>query len=387
MSDKRPSVRLGLLSERSDFFGGGQRSLCDLAGALRGSRVEPLVILPGAGPLAAALEAEGIGWVGVPLASSRVMKAPAFLRSLLRLMEVARSRRLDLLHSDSPRTALYAGLTALLLRRRHVWHVRASRTSSPLADRVLAGLSDAVLAVSGAASRRTPALRLSRKVRVVHTGLPRIEFLERGAARAALGLPPEPFIAGVIGRVELEKGADVALAALPALRAAVPGALLAFLGPEEKSPIDGQSGPLRAAAAGLSGAALFLGERPEAAPLMRAFDVILHPARHDALPRVLIEALFAGVPVVASTVGGIPEMIESGRSGLLVPSGDPLALAAAAIALARDPSLRSRLAEAAGQRAAALFGIDAMLRDILAVYAELVPLAARPPLPAREVTR
>ena len=386
MSDARPSIRLGLLSERSDFFGGGQRSLCDLAVALRGSRVEPLVILPGAGPLAAALDAEGIAWVGVPLAPARAREAPAFVRSLLRLKEVARGRQLDLLHSDSPRTALYAGLAALALGRRHLWHVRASRTSSPLGDRVLVALSDAVVAVSAAAARRTRALRASRKVRVVPTGLPRIDFLERGAARAALGLPGDPFIAGVVGRVEPEKGADVALAALPALRAAVPGALLAFVGPGGIGVSDGRIGHARASA-GPAEAALFLGERPAAAPLMRAFDVILHPSRHDALPRVLIEALFAGVPVVASSVGGIPEMIESGRSGILVPSGDPQALAAAAVALARDPALRSRLAEAARRRAAMLFGIDAMLRDMLAVYAELIPFAARPPLRAREVTR
>ena len=386
MSDARPSIRLGLLSERSDFFGGGQRSLCDLAAALRGSRVEPLVVLPGAGPLAAALEAEGIGWVGVPLAPAHAWGAPAFVRSLLRLTEVARGRQLDLLHSDSPRTALYAGLAALALRRRHVWHVRASRTSSPLGDRVLVALSDAVIAVSAAAARRTRALRVSPKVRVVPTGLPRIDFLERGAARAALGLPGDPFIAGVIGRVEPEKGADVALAALPALRAAVPGALLAFVGPGEIGGSDGRIGRSRAVP-DPSEAALFLGERREAAPLMRAFDVILHPSRHDALPRVLIEAMFAGVPVVASSVGGIPEMIESGRSGILVPGGDPHALAVAAVALARDPALRSRLAEGAMRRASMLFGIDAMLRDILAVYAEVIPFAAGPPLRAREVTR
>lgn len=386
MSVAPPSIRLGLVSERADFFGGGQRSLRDLALALRRSGVDPLVILPAAGPLAAALDAQGVSWAALPLPPGRIAGAPIVIRSLMRLIHLARARRLDLLHSDSPRTALYAGLAARLLRKRHLWHVRAARTSSSLVDRLLLSLSDAVVAVSVAAARRTRPLRRSRKVRVVPTGLPAIDFMSRDAARAALALPREPFIAGVIGRVEREKGSDVALAALPALRAAIPGALLAFLGPEEAGRRDDDA-PLRASQAALSGAAVFLGERAEAAPLLRAFDIILHPARHEALPRVLIEALFAGVPVVASCVGGIPEVVETAQSGLLVPAGDPVALGAAAAALARDPALRARLASAGRQRAAALFGMDAMLRQILALYAELLSRPGRPALRAGEVMR
>ncbi|HEU4402016.1 MAG TPA: glycosyltransferase family 4 protein, partial [Candidatus Polarisedimenticolia bacterium] len=214
-------------------------------------------------------------------------------------------------------------------------------------------------------------VRRCRRVRVIPTGLPPIDFLDRDSARAALDLPRDRFIAVVVGRVERDKGCEEALAALPAIREAAPGALLVFLGPEDPASAGSLTQRLRAAGAGLSGAVLFLGDRPEAWRCLRAFDLLLHPSRHEALPRVLIEALFAAVPVVACAVGGVPEVIEAGRSGLLVPPGQPRALAAAAASLARDRDLRLRLAGAGVQRAAERFSIDTMTRGILAAYDDL----------------
>lgn len=363
--------RIGFLSGKAGFYGGGQQSLRDLLLGLRGGRFEPLAILPGPGPLAEALEAGGVPWVAVPLPALRPWRAGTIASALVRLARLARDRRLDVLHSDAPRAALYAGVAARLAGARHVWHLRAAGTASALADRLALALSDRVIAVSRAAAARSRALAASPKVRIVPTGLPAIDFLERAAARAALGLPAEGFIAGVVGRVEADKGGDGAVAALPLLREAAPGALLVFLGPEEGRSRFGQACRRRAAAAGLSGAVRFAGARADAARLLRAFDILLHPSRHEALPRVLIETLFAGVPAVAAGVGGVPEVIGPGAGGLLVPPDDPQALGRAAAALARDRGLRRRLAAAGLARARKAFRIEAMLERIAAVYDEL----------------
>src|SRR5262249_49175743 len=106
------------------------------------------------------------------------------------------------------------------------------------------------------------------------------------------------------------------------------------------------------------GGVLFAGEVPGAARLLKAFDLLLHPSRHEALPRAVIEALFASVPVVATAVGGVPEIVETGRSGLLVAPGDAQALAEAAAALARDEHLRARLAAAGLDRARRAFTLE-----------------------------
>lgn len=382
MSAARPERTIAFLSERSDFFGGGQRSLSELLPALRNEGIRPLAILPGPGPLSETLAAQGVDWTALRV--PRVATGAGFWSCLAlgRLVRLVRDRRAAILHSDSPRTALYCGLASRLARRPHVWHLRASRASSGLADRLLVSLSDRVIAVSKAAAERSAALRRSGRTRIVPTGLPPIDFLDAAEARAQLGLPRQALVFGVIGRVEADKGRDDALAALPEIHRATPSALLVFLGPCEPGDRWVQTVSIRAAAAGVAGSVRLTGERPEAARFLKAFDVILHPSRHEALPRVLIEALFASVPVVATAVGGIPEIVQHDVSGLLVPPGDPAALGRAAASLAREPETRGRLARAGLIRAREKFRVERMARSVIAVYDEIVPPDAEAPVRA-----
>jgi glycosyltransferase involved in cell wall biosynthesis len=386
VSDARP--RIGLLTEHADFYGGGQRSLRDLAEALRSTAFEPVVLLPPGGPLAAALADLGIETEPLGLPALGRLGGLAAARAAARLARLARLHRLALLHSDSPRGALYAGLAAAVLHLPHVWHVRASRPARFLPDRLLLALSRAAVAVSRAAARRSRPLRVSGKVRVIPTGLPDRERLDRRAARAALGLPGEAFVAGVVGRIERDKGVEDAVEALPSLREVAPGALLVFVGADDARQPLGGSLQRRAAALGCGGSVRLPGERPEAASLLPAFDLLLHPSRHEALPRAVLEALHAGVPVVAAAVGGVPEIIDSGSTGLLVPAGDARALGRAAATLAADPALRSRMAESGRESARARFGIAAMVRAITALYADLLhPTGSTMPAPEGEAVR
>jgi len=382
VSGVQPERTIAFLSERSDFFGGGQRSLSELLPALQHRGIRPLAVLPGPGAVSEALARQGVEWAELAVPPVSALAGLEAGRALVHLVRLVRGRRAALLHSDSPRTALYSGLAARLAHRPHVWHLRASRASSALADRLLVSLSDRIIAVSRAAAGRSAALRGSLKTRIVPTGLPSIDFLARAEARAELDLPADAFVCGVIGRVESDKGRDDALAALPEIRRASPSALLVFLGPCDSGDRWTVSCALRAAAAGLAGAVRLVGERRDAARLLQAFDVVLHPSRHEALPRVLIEALFASVPVVAAGVGGVPEIIESGINGLLVAPRDPQALGRAAASLARDPENARRLARAGLLRAGELFGIERMTRGILAVYDELLAPAGVEPAPA-----
>jgi glycosyltransferase involved in cell wall biosynthesis len=371
----RPERRVVLfVSERADFFGGGQRSLLDLARSLRGTRFEPMVLLPGDGPLAAALALDGIATRALPLpplAGGALFAAPRALAALARL---ALRTGADVLHSDSPRAALYAGTAAGLLDRPHLWHVRASHPSSEFADAALLALCDLAVAVSQAAAGRSAALARSPRVRVVPTGVPSPACLPRAEARARLGLPAEGFVAGMVGRLEPDKGIEEGVEALPRLLAARRDARLVLLGDAP----DGQAAWVRRLAAerGVSEAVLLPGAVAEAAPLLSAFDLLLHPSRHEALPRALLEALHAGVPIVAAAVGGVPEAIEDGVSGLLVPPRDGASLGAAAARLARDPALAASLTRAGRERARRLFSLDRMSGAVQGLYDEILGDAA-----------
>jgi glycosyltransferase involved in cell wall biosynthesis len=359
------------MSERADFFGGGQHSLLDLARVLRGSPFAPLVLLPSPGPLQAALHSAGIDTRVLPLPPLGVASLAATIRTIGALTGLVRRDGVEVLHSDAPRAAFYAGATARLTRRAHLWHLRAAVTHSPLADFVILALTDRVVAVSHAAATRSAAVTRFRATEIVPTGIPVAAHLDARAARRELGLPLDCLVAGVVGRVEPDKGGDDAIAAFAAMRAAHPDSILAFLGAAD---MQGRwVATLRTAAtvAGLGGAIRFLGERPRAARLLPAFDFILHPSRHEALPRVLIEALQCGVPAVAYAVGGVPEVIEDGRTGVLVAPGDTRALGSALTTLASNPLRRARLGRAGPERARERFSVETMGRDLVRIYSGL----------------
>lgn len=179
---------------------------------------------------------------------------------------------------------------------------------------------------------------------------------------------PAPPLVGFVGRLQPEKGVDLLLQALPQVLTAVPAANLVIVG----------DGPDRAGLEaltrrlGVTRSVTFLGAREDAAALLPWFDIVTVPSRTDGTPLVGHEAMLAGVPVVGSATGGIIDRLDDGRAGLLVPPGDPTALADAVTSLLRNPTERQRLGEA-GRRAAASSSFTAMLDAYEDLYLGLLP--------------
>ncbi|HSN68773.1 MAG TPA: glycosyltransferase family 4 protein, partial [Thermoanaerobaculia bacterium] len=160
------------------------------------------------------------------------------------------------------------------------------------------------------------------------------------------------------------KGIDVFLRALRKILDAEPKTVLAIAG-------DGPLAPqLRAEAEtlGVAGSVRWLGYREDVPALLESFDLFVHPTLFDALPTSVLEAMAAGVPVVASATGGIPEIITDGRDGLLVPPGDEDALAAAVIRLLRHRSLLREISAAGRARVAAEFSAERWATALVEIY-------------------
>jgi len=130
-------------------------------------------------------------------------------------------------------------------------------------------------------------------------------------------------------------------------------------------------GELAATADRLGVDAEFVGQVPHGADRLARADVVAVSSRAENAPLVILEAMASGIPVVATRVGGVPELVEGGVSGLLVPPEDPRALAAAIDTLVRDPSLRSRLGHAGIERVATCFRPDNAARRLIALYDEI----------------
>lgn len=193
---------------------------------------------------------------------------------------------------------------------------------------------DAVVAVSDPIRRRL----LSRGVDGDRLHLVRNAWrrdgplLDRGEARDRLGLSPDAFVVGWVGRLSREKGPDVFLEAMDRLAREVPDATASVVGTgAERDALEA-----RAAEAGLDGRVRFHGRVPEAAEVYRAFDVFVLSSRTEGTPMSLLEAMDAEVPVVATRVGGVPDVVRHEREALLVPPADAGALAEAVARVRRD---------------------------------------------------
>ena len=236
--------------------------------------------------------------------------------------------------------------TAPAWRRRQSWLVRR-----------LARHVTAYVAVSGAVARTVEAFlgRPQGSVRVIHTG----------ADDVAAAKPPGGAVAviGAVGRLAPEKGYPVLLDALRS----VPGCRLVLVGDgEDRSALEAQVAEL-----GLVDRVEFAGwvEPPWTARI--GFDVLALSSHTEGFPLVVVEAMLAGIPVVATAVGGVPEVVIDGETGLLVPPGEPAALARALERLVADAPLRRAMAAKARAVAEEHLTAAAMARQFEALYAEL----------------
>lgn len=190
---------------------------------------------------------------------------------------------------------------------------------------------------------------------------------DRRAARQSLGLPPDRIVIGWVGRLIPVKGADVFLEALAALTD-VPGWSASIIGDGgERLRLERMSHTL---GRGLGSRVRFHGQVDDAASLFPAFDAFVLSSRSEGTPLVLPEAIAAGVPVVATTVGGVPDLIGP-EEGLLVSPEQPAALAAAMRSVLDDPAAAKRRAEAARLRLAREFGPEQWLARYEEVYRDV----------------
>ncbi|HEX4600974.1 MAG TPA: glycosyltransferase [Gemmatimonadales bacterium] len=223
---------------------------------------------------------------------------------------------------------------------------------------------DAVVAVAGPLAAElvragVPAARVHLVRNAWHETIP---LLDRAHARRALGIPPHGFHVGWVGRISSEKGADVLVDALAYLGDRPLMVSILGTGPE-RAPLE-----RRARALGVAARIRWHGAMTDAARLFAAFDVFVLSSRTEGTPIVLFEAMAAGVPIVATRVGGVPDVVSAAEAKL-VPADDPSALAAAIRAVQDAPATAAWRAGAARARLAQDFGVAPWLERYETIYA------------------
>lgn len=343
-------------------------------------------MLPERGELAERLEAAGVELTVRPLAVlRRRLLSPGGMARLA--VEAARergalgelARGAAVVHSNTS-VVLGGGAAATAARIPHVMHVReiyagaAGRLAArgwPLLRRRLMG-ADARICVSGAVADQFNDGNegWGSGTFVIHDGLPELS-LRRIEHR--MGAPDDtaPFTVAVLGRIADWKGQDVLVRALAEPALAEIGAVGLIAGDAYPGEAAHDIAAL-AAQLGVSDRVRMLGFRRDPAEVLAITDVVAVPStRPDPLPNSAIEALGAGIPVVAAAHGGLPEIVRDRATGLLIRPGDPAALALALRELADNPQRRAAMGRAATADASERFGSERMLDEVEGVYASL----------------
>jgi len=337
-------------------IGGAERHFLTLCLKLRERGHRVIAVCPQGRPLSRELEAAGLH----PRLPRSTGKAdPAMVA---RLSVLIKRKQVDLVHTHLS-TASLLGATAARLAG-----VPCLATVHGLNHRFCFRLADRLIAVSRAVKdhlieQGEPAGRIE----VIYNGIDLFhwEALEsQTEARRALGLPQEIVLVGSVGRLSPEKGHAVlveAAAGLPQLHLLLVG--------------DGRErGRLRRLAVrlGMSERITLAGFLPDTRTATNAIDVFALPSLKEGLSISLLEAMAAGKPVIASRVGGVPEAVMEGFTGLLVTPGDAPALAGALRTLLFDQELRRRMGEAGRKRAKEVFDLKQMLDQTEEIYYKLI---------------
>jgi len=333
------------------------------------------------GPHVAHLEREGIRHIRIA-SSTRSADPLADLRAARELHTILRRERVDVLHTHNPKPGVYGRVVGRLARVPIVVntvHGLYATEDDPWTRRapvyaleaVAARFSDAELIQNPEDLALMERLRLTRNAVLLGNGVDlarfdrsRFTIEQRRAARAAFGARHGTVVVGAVGRLVAEKGYPELFEAMTLLDPRT--YVLVIAGAEDPAKPDALAPALTGAARRRG--AVFAGHRDDIQMIYAALDVFALPSHREGFPRAAMEAAAMSVPVVASDVRGCRQVVDDGRTGLLVPPRDARALARAIARLGEDPALRARAAAFARERALAQFDERQVVERVNAAY-------------------
>jgi glycosyltransferase involved in cell wall biosynthesis len=374
--------RIGVLTLARDVgtcYGGAERVAFEFAKRLDPDRFRSHVCVAHAPPTerrasneADLAELEGLGVEVLRLERHSPLSNLAWGR-LYRLLA---GDGIEVLHSHMPRASVPGTIigrlarTPVIVSHEHTWSFEGQLVRRFLDRNVVARGSDLVLAVSERDRQRMIALEgmPPEVVRVLPNGIPHVP--EEGPdLRAELGAREGELLIGSVGRFYPQKGYEHLIRAVSILKRGYPGKFRCVVvghGPEQErlqTLID---------ELGLADQMQLVGRREDIADVVRAFDVAVLPSNYEGSPLTVLEYMAGAAPIVASGVGGVPELIEDSVHGLLVAPGDTEALASSMRRLLEDRDLARRLGRAARERQLANFDLSVVVGQLQDMYVELL---------------
>lgn len=365
-------IKVLYLSNFPDVDKGGQISLYNLVKRLDRRVFEPTVLCPESGALSALLSEKGIPVQFLEFPQLRIRNLFQILRAVFRFRKMVLEDGFVLIHTDSPRDTFLSAVSLIFTKREIVWHARVS-TRGPIFDPVNKRLASKIICVSHAVKKRFEPCG-SGKCIVIYNGVDPSKFFPEtpsGLLRRELNILSDGLLVSTIMQVIPSKGAEEFVEAAVSLSETGKDVSFVVVGVWTD---DAFIEKLREIADSFKDRIHFLGYRKNVWDILNDSDVFVLPSWQymEGLPRVVIEAMACGVPVVGTNVQGTNEAVVQDESGLLVPHKDAASLAKAIMRLVDEPELRRRLGEKGRQRVQEVFNISEHVRKVEGVYQELL---------------
>lgn len=355
-------------------FGGAQRYVFDLAVESQRRGNDTIVLCGGEGLLVQKLREEKIKTISLSNLK-RDVRISDELYSFFQILKILKEERPDTFHINSSKMGGLGALAGRLagikniIFTAHGWEFNAPR---PLWQKIvikffswlIVVLSHKTICVSEKTRNDISSLPfISNKVVVIRNGIENFSLFARTEAREKLLLPENSFVVGTIAELHRVKGLDVLLNAWEQFLKTRTGILAIIGGGEEENNLKNM-----AKNKDILNSVKFFGFVPEARSLLKAFDVFVLSSRSEALPYVPLEAGSASLPVLATDVGGVPEIICNGKNGILVEKENPQAIASSLILLEENRDLRERLGAQLRKTVEENFSRTKMIEETFANY-------------------
>jgi glycosyltransferase involved in cell wall biosynthesis len=355
----------------STAHGGSSTSLIDIVTGLDRTRFTPVVVCPEAGDLPKRLESQGVPVIIHPFSKFNHEQIWAFLREVPYFVRLLRRHRIALVHGNTAPSRRSLLQAVALCRIPYIQHVRnpvgavGGVFGYRLAKRIVTNSEDVAKPF-----KDDPAL--AAKTVTVYNGVDLSRYEDRSDHRRTLGAGERPII-GFTGQIVPRKGVTTLIRAMPLILRQHPEALLVIVGcaPRGETAYEIECRAL-VEELEVSEAVRWVGYRSDVPTWMRTFDVFVLPTRSEPFGKVIIEAMAAGCPVVASRVGGIPEIINQDDLGTLIPFDDPQGVADAVMAYLNDPMRAAQVSATAAASVRKRFGLREMVNRLQQLYEEVL---------------
>jgi len=352
----------------STMAGGGQWSLYYLIRHLNRDLFHPVVLCPDEGELAEKMKAAGAEVI--ILRTGRIRSLNPF--TIIKLISILKDRNIRLIHTDSTTETFYAGIAAKIARIPLLWHIRA-QDGEWLLDRILSALSAKLILVADALRTRFKEID-KRKAPTIYNGIDLEEFDSSASpqsVREEFNIDSDTVLLACIGRIEEQKGQEYLISAMQ--HAA--NAKLLFAGRADETYL--QRIKTLCNEHGVSDRVIFAGQRNDIPALLRSSDILVFPTLTEAFSRVILEAMAAAKPVVATDTGGNAEAVIDTETGFLVRAQDTAALAEKISNLINNKEKRLLMGMAGRRRVEEKFDIRKIAGQIEDEYCELLVCSRR----------